>query len=163
MKIFKLVVPSVAMTAALIGSLYPSSGAHAQGALTSQDLEAITATILRSETAPESGAWTIFVGLEGAEVGAMLPRLQAIYKSPTILKALGKDWGDSKEGCHEDKATGTGATGVFISAPQWRSPTSAAFKVTFSACAIGSHINTYIFDRDGANWVAEPLKRGPMS
>lgn len=163
MKLRKLGLLSIACTAMLMSGLLLPNDGYAQTSLTQDDYVAIVTAILQKETAPDSGAWTIFVGVQDADTIAMIPRLKALYQEPTLLKAMGKDWGNGGEGCHIDKATGTGATGILVSAPQWENPDQVAFAVTFAACAIGTHINTYVFDHRRGDWTLRPVAPGPMS
>ncbi|MHA6204874.1 hypothetical protein ACXU4B_10650 [Dyella soli] len=163
MKLRKVGLLSIACTAMLMSGLLSPNEAHAQPSLTQDDYAAMVTAILQKETAPDSGAWTIFVGVEDADANAMIPRLKVLYQDPTLLKAMGKDWGNGAQGCHIDKATGTGATGIFVSAPEWQNLDQVAFTVTFAACAIGTHINTYVFDHRRGTWVLRPVASGPMS
>jgi hypothetical protein len=108
--------------------------------------------------------WTIFVGFADIDTGALIPALQRLYQHPVIVKGSGQDWGTRQaDGCHFDKATCTHATGVFISAPKWRDSVDVAFQVTFAACNIGTHVNTYVLERSGGKCTLKVVERGLMS
>jgi hypothetical protein len=140
-----------------------STDASAQSALTEADYVQITKVILARETRPDEGPRTIFVGLSDIDADKLMPMLQGLYKPPTLLKGNGKDLGTGKGRCRVDKATGTAATGIFISSAKWRSPTTVAFNVTYSICPIGTYILTFIFEHSGGRWILQPFEPGPVS
>jgi hypothetical protein len=108
--------------------------------------------------------WTIFVRFDDIDTRALIPAFQRLYQHPVIVKGSGQDWGTRQaDGCHFDEATGTHAIGIFVSAPKWRDSAGVAFQVTFAACNIGTHINTYALERLEGKWTLEAVERGPRS
>jgi hypothetical protein len=134
----------------------------AQPVLTPDDYEQVGTAILKAETSPDARG-TIFVGFAGFDSRALVPAFQRIYRGSAIVETNGEDWGTTSNGCHVDKSRHTMATGIFVSRPTWRGRNEIAFLVTFAACSIGSHINTYVFDRQGHHWVLETAEPRAIS
>ena len=151
-------------TFVLLCVLASSASTSAEPRLSRADYEEIGSIILTHEAGSPDMPWTIFVSFDDIDTGALIPALQRLYQHPVIVKGSGQDWGTRQaDGCHFDKATGTHATGIFISAPKWRDSVAVAFQVIFAACNIGTHINTYVLERSEGKWTLKAVERGPMS
>jgi hypothetical protein len=145
-------------------ALVASAAAGGQPHLNQSDYEQIATIILQHEGGEHARPWTIFVGLVDIEAMGLVPALQRLYRPPVVVKGSGEDWGTRQDdGCHFDKATGTPATGIFVSAAEWRGSGDVAFQVTFAACAIGTHLNRYVFDRSGSKWTLKAVEPGATS
>jgi hypothetical protein len=143
--------------------LAASASTSAEPRLNRADYEEIGSIVLTREAGSPGTPWTIFVRFDDIDTGTLIPALQRLYQHPVIVKGSGQDWGTRQaDGCHFDKATGTHATGIFVSAPKWRDSVSVAFQVNFAACNIGTHINTYVLERSEGKWTVNAVERGPM-
>jgi hypothetical protein len=158
----KQMIMSSCSISLLLGLLLAST-ADASQVLTNDDYSQIATIVLQHETSSNHGPWTIFIGFSDIDAKPLVPLLQRIYSGKTLVKGNGEDWAVAKGGCPKDKVTGTGATGVFISSPHWEAGGEVSFRVTFAACAIGSHRNTYVFNHVSNEWILVTVERGAVS
>jgi hypothetical protein len=151
-------------TFVLLCVLPASASTSAEPRLNRADYEEIGSIVLTHEAGTPGMPWTIFVRFDDFDTAALIPAFQRLYQHAVSVKGSGEDWGTRQaDGCHFDKATGANATGIFISPPKWRDSAAVAFQVTFAACNIGTHINTYVLERSEGKWTLKAVERGPMS
>lgn len=130
-----------------------ASGADTDRQLSTTDYGQIGTAILTHALGRSLGRVTIFVGFDDIPASSLVRVFQKLFKSPTVVKGTSKDWGtDRKDGCHFDKATGTPATGVFISSPHWLSDDIVRFSVTFAACTVGTRMDNYVLSHKNGQW-----------
>jgi hypothetical protein len=128
-------------------------GADTRKHLSTADYGQIGSAILTDELGRSLGQVTIFVGFDDIQASSLVHVFQKLFKSPTVVKGTGEDWGTSrKDGCHFDTATGAPATGVFISSPHWLDGDTVKFFVTFAACSVGTRRDDYILSRKSGQW-----------